>query len=407
MTSELPWDPASIGLRPLTREEEEERKLISSVKIDAITIERRPEEPQLHYDETKYGILLASCLSVYSNRTLIQRLILLIGVATYQNEDSAPSETKDEPQQTVAAMSIRARAEEISRKFGVGLETAQKTLKATTQLGIRHAVHPLLRQYRTDVLQSKWKRLSDTFYTDTMFSGIRSLRGNTCAQLFTNGKFVHFETIERKSQAGEMLHSMIDEVGIPNKIISDGAREQTGKRLEFMRCVRKHRISEWRIEPYLPWQNGAEDQIQEIRRRWRLLRQRKNVPACLWDYAMVHLSKLMNLTARGRNGRTGHEEITGKTPDISEYVDFDFYDWVWYWDTPDRDNSPKLGRWLGPSYRIGAAMCFYILVRNGEVVSRSSVQHVTKLEMMQDDIKQKMEAYENEIQGRLQDNAMR
>jgi hypothetical protein len=45
MTSELPWDPASIGLRPLTREEEEKKKLISSVKIDAITIKRRPEEP--------------------------------------------------------------------------------------------------------------------------------------------------------------------------------------------------------------------------------------------------------------------------------------------------------------------------------------------------------------------------
>jgi hypothetical protein len=38
MTRELPWDPASVGLRPLTREEEEKRKLISSFKIDAITI---------------------------------------------------------------------------------------------------------------------------------------------------------------------------------------------------------------------------------------------------------------------------------------------------------------------------------------------------------------------------------
>jgi hypothetical protein len=84
------------------------------------------------------------------------------------------------------------------------------------------------------------------------------------------------------------------------------------------------------------WQNRAEDQIQEIRRRWRLL------PARLWDYGMVHLTKLMNFTARGKNGRTGHEEVTGETPDISEYVDFDFYDWVWYWDTPDKDNSPKI-----------------------------------------------------------------
>ena len=80
------------------------------------------------------------------------------------------------------------------------------------------------------------------------------------------------------------------------------------------------------------------------------MRQRKRIPTRLWDYAMVHISKLMNMTARGSSGRTGHEEITGETPDISEYVDFDFYDWVWYWDTPDKENNPKIGRWLGPSH---------------------------------------------------------
>jgi hypothetical protein len=102
-------------------------------------------------------------------------------------------------------------------------------------------------------------------------------------------------------------------------------------------------MSYWQTEPYLPWQNRAKDQIREVRRIWCLLWQRKKVPARLWDYAMVHITKLMNFTARGQNGWTGHEEITGE---ISEYVDFDFYDWVWYWDTPDRDNSPKIGRWL-------------------------------------------------------------
>jgi hypothetical protein len=118
---------------------------------------------------------------------------------------------------------------------------------------------------------------------------------------------------------------------------------------------------------------------------------------------MVHVTKLMNFTAQGRNGRTGHEEVTGETPDISEYVDFDFYDWVWYWEAPDKDNSPKKGRWLGPSHRIGAAMCYYILVQNGEVVSRSSVQHMTIVEMMKDNIKSKMESYDDEVNGRLRD----
>ena len=252
-------------------------------------------------------------------------------------------------------------------------------------------------------MQSKRKRLNDTFYSDTMFSGLRSIRGNTCAQIFTNGKFVHLEPIHRKAEAGEALHSMIDEVGIPDKMVFDGAKEQTGPKSEFMRALRKYRVSYWQTEPYSPWQNRAEDQIREVRRRWKLMRQRKKVPTRLWDYAMVHITQLMNRTARGRNGRTGIEEITGETPDISEYVDFDFYDWVWYWDTPDKENSPKIGRWLGPSHRIGASMCFYILVQNGEVISRSSVQHLTQLEMMKDDIKQCLEEYDDEVRGRLRD----
>jgi hypothetical protein len=181
-----------------------------------------------------------------------------------------------------------------------------------------------------------------------MFSGIRSLRGNTCAQVFTDRKYVHLEPGERKSQAGEALGSMIDKVDIPNKIVFNGAKEQPGKKSEFMRLVRKNRISHWQTEPYLPWQNCAEDQIREIQRRWRLLRQRKQVPARLWDYAMVHITTLMNFTARGRNGRTGHEEVTGETLDISEYVDFDCYDWVWYWDTPDKDNSPNAPKQIFP-----------------------------------------------------------
>ena len=143
-----------------------------------------------------------------------------------------------------------------------------------------------------------------------MFSEVKSIRGNACAQLFTNGKFVHLEPITRKALAGEALQSMVDEVGIPDKLVFDGAKEQVGAKSEFMATVRRYRMATWRTEPYSPWQNRAEDQIREVRRRWRLLRQRKRIPPRLWDYAMVHKTKLMNMTARGANGRTGYEEIT-------------------------------------------------------------------------------------------------
>jgi hypothetical protein len=47
-------------------------------------------------------------------------------------------------------------------------------------------------------------------------------------------------------------------------------------------------------------------------------------------------------------------------------------------------------------------MCYYILVSNGKMILGTSVQHVTQLEMMQDEIKQKMEAFNNKVPGQLQ-----
>jgi hypothetical protein len=55
-----------------------------------------------------------------------------------------------------------------------------------------------------------------------------------------------------------------------------------------------------------------------------------------------HLKINEHDSTRSKRKRTGHEEVTGDTPDISEYIDFGFYDWVWYWDTPDiRKRAPR------------------------------------------------------------------
>jgi hypothetical protein len=78
-----------------------------------------------------------------------------------------------------------------------------------------------------------------------------------------------------------------------------------------------------------------------------------------------------------KHGRTGFEIITGDTPDISEWVDFSFYDWVWYWHAPNSEDNPRLGRWLGVSHRVGSALCYWILASSGRVLARTTVQHTT------------------------------
>ncbi len=49
------------------------------------------------------------------------------------------------------------------------------------------------------------------------------------------------------------------------------------------------------------------------------------------------------------------EQVTGETLDISEYLDFGFYDHVSFWDNAGLGEI-QLGRWLGVSHRVGSLM---------------------------------------------------
>ena len=56
---------------------------------------------------------------------------------------------------------------------------------------------------------------------------------------------------------------------------------------------------------------------------------KKRVPPRLWDYGFAWVCETDNICAnlsRYADGWTPLEIITGETPDISEYLDFDFYD---------------------------------------------------------------------------------
>jgi len=211
--------------------------------------------------------------------------------------DSAPDATT-----AIAAYNTQHRRSDInpstlSRQWGIGLETAKSTLRATTQLGIRHAIHPITRCYRTDYMALRHRRLHTTFYSDTLFSNVRSLTGSKCAQLTTDGLFTHIYPMASKSFAGTALHHFITDVGIPDTIIVDNAPEQTGTNSEFLRVCRQFKIQHRQIEPHTPRQNRAELSIREIKKKWRLRMQRQHVPRRLWDFGLVWVSEINNRTA--------------------------------------------------------------------------------------------------------------
>ena len=75
------------------------------------------------------------------------------------------------------------------------------------------------------------------------------------------------------------------------------------------------------------------------------------------------------------NGRTPFESVLGFTPDISELVEFGWFDWVWFHNPVD-PTKDQLGRWMGPAHNVGQGLAYYILNNNAEVVIRSTVSRI-------------------------------
>jgi hypothetical protein len=188
-----------------------------------------------------------------------------------------------------------------------------------------------------------------------------------------------------KREAGESLDHFVNDVGIPNELVYDGAGEQVGRKSKFDQSVRHYKIGKRMIEPFSPWQNKAESGIRIIKAKCKRLMVTRKVPKRIWDFALVWIAQIYSRTEM-KHGRTGFEVITGDTPDISESVDFSFYDWVWYWHSPNSEDNPRLGRWIGVSHRVGSALCYWVLPASGRVLARTTVQHVTLDDMASDEL---------------------
>ena len=347
-----------------------------------------------------------SDVSVFQPASFIRRMVSTVRVTTANRDNDdvqlAFVGAKDRHSQVTA--------EAIARRFRCGLETAQRTLKTTTQRGVRHAMHPLHRRYRVNHLDLHRRRLRDVFYMDTLFSKVKSLSGHTCAQLITNGSFTRVYPMESKASTNiaSALQEFIDDVGIPETLVCDFASEQTGKNTEVMRIIRQAHIK-LRIAEQgrgITQNHRAEAEIREVKTKWKTRMQSHQVPARLWDYGLVYIAEIQSILARGVDKRPGIEKLTGETIDISEWLDFDFYERIWYWDRKKMDmtdEQAKVGRWLGIAHRVGSDMTYWILTESGKVIARSTVQHITTTDMATDDMKVKIATFDANLLTRLDD----
>ena len=94
--------------------------------------------------------------------------------------------------------------------------------------------------------------------------------------------------------------------------------------------------------------------------------------------------------------RTPLEALKGETPDISQFLDFGFYERIWF-----REDSilgeTKLGRFLGVSHSVGSLMSYWVLPSSSIPITRTTVQRVTNLEAQTDKYKRIFDAYNKRI----------
>ena len=407
------WDPHTVRFPNATRSVEEEitelhheRKRITS-SLSTLTPSLEEIDDSDSDNDSANG-----CPEIFDLDRMQQRLI-----SGVRASEAPPlrtvSSTRQQDVPIVPTFQSKSRhsdvtASDLSERWCISLFQATETLKRTTQRFVRSAILPLSRRYRADRM-FELPRLRGDWFTDTLDGRVKSKDGNKHAQVFANKSyFASVFPMETKGQAGEALSTFCKTFGVPDRLIFDGSREQNGKNTKFMKTIRKYGMDHHTIEPERHNQNPCEGVIRELRKKWFRIMVRKRVPRRFWDYGMRWVSETMQLTAN-KAGRMDTaiplEVVSGETPDISEYLDFGFYDKVSY-----RENAglgeTKHGRWLGVSHKTGSLMCYWVLTAQCTVISRTSVQRVTSLELQTDEQKERFKEFDAGIKLRLNEDEL-
>ncbi|MGL4350630.1 MAG: hypothetical protein ACRCT2_08740, partial [Plesiomonas shigelloides] len=273
-------------------------------------------------------------------------------------------------------------AEKLAKNWGISLERAEKTIKATTQRGVRTVLHPSLsRRFRTNDRQLRYRRLPITCFTDTMKSNIISKRGNKYAQVYCSAEgWTRVFPIKKRSEAHETVSLLFARDGVPNVMVMDGAREQVMG--EFKKKCRQAGTHIRQTEPHTPFSNAAESAIRELKKGVGRQMVRSKAPKVLWDHCVERQAYVRSNTAHNNYqlfDQVPETVVSGETSDITTFAEFQWYEWIKFRDTAVSfpEDTVLLGRDLGPAIDIGPAYTRKILKDNGQVVYRSTVRSLT------------------------------
>jgi len=101
--------------------------------------------------------------------------------------------------------------------------------------------------------------------------------------------------MKTKGEAGHALKELLQDVGIPGELHTDGAKELTMG--TWKQVCRDAGIKTPTTEKNSPWQNRTEVEIRELKKHVRRLMSRYNTPLPLWDFCCQYTVELRNRIA--------------------------------------------------------------------------------------------------------------
>ena len=247
-------------------------------------------------------------------------------------------------------------------------------------------LHPSLTRRRpTNDRFIRLRRLNHNLYGDLMKANVKSKRMNEHAHIFgADNGWCRAHPIRTKGQAPEALSILFHRDGVPPALIVDGAKEFVS--IDYKKRVRQAGCDFRTTEPYSPWQNTAEGTIRELKKDTARVMLRTGTPKRLWDDCLEHRAYIRSHTALNiynLDGEVPETMMTGQTANIGPWCDFQWYQWIKYYDETSSypDDKMTLGRYLGPSPGIGSLLTGKLLKRNSNYHHTSTFRALTPEEM--------------------------
>jgi hypothetical protein len=299
--------------------------------------------------------------------------------------------------------------DQLARRWRISIECARRTLEKTTQRAVRDwSVVQGSRRFRPVQYQLEYPRLKTNVYVDVKFGPCKSAEGNTCVAVYaTPVQWARAYPLNKESDVHTSLTQLFRQFGFPQCLIPDDAKSLTqGK---FREVANKGQVPIHPIEPHHPNQALTEDTIREGSRLYRRFMHSRNIPIAFWDRVFMYAFEIRSHMALGlavQEGECGATIVSGNTMDISHLVDFAIWDWCWCL-SPNRasKDGKQLCRWLGPSFTIGAALCFAVAIANGQVLQRSSVIPLSLEERNSEPMEEKKKEFMEDLKKNLKKKA--